>query len=161
MPDATSDAKSDAKSDLKPTAPRQTDEAAPASLPPVPVNVIDFRRYRLARLIREASDQQGELARMMRESADERTQLAQALQGAQRHLATIADSYSHLLTRLAREKDFRTACQEAAELEDLDEMIRRRDALTSELLDIRRAARPGGPCLGPGLGLTAGCDRPN
>lgn len=158
MSDATSDAKSesDAKSDFKPIAPRQTDEAAPTSVAPASINVIDFRRYRLARLIREASVQQGELARMMRASADERTQLAQALQGAQRHLATIADSYSHLLTRLAREKDFRTACQEAAELDDLDEMIRRRDALASELLDIRRAARPGGPCLG----LAAGCDRP-
>ncbi|OYD81220.1 hypothetical protein [Azospirillum brasilense] len=141
---------SDLKSDLKPIAPRQIDGAAAAS-----ARVIDFRRYRLARLINDASVQQGKLARMMRASADERTQLAQALQGAQRHLATIADSYSHLLTRLAREKEFRTACQEAAELDDLDEMIRRRDALASELLDIRRTARPG-PCPG----LTAGCDRP-
>ncbi|WP_449228029.1 hypothetical protein [Azospirillum argentinense] len=147
---------SDATSDLTPIAPRPTDQAT--SVPAAPANVIDFRRYRLARLIREASVQQGELARMMRASADERTQLAQALQGAQRHLATIADSYGHLLTRLAREKDFRTACQEAAELDDLDEMIRRRDALASELLDIRRTARPGDPY--PGLGLTAGCDRP-
>lgn len=145
-----SDAKSDAKSDLKPIAPRQIGGPAAAS-----AKVIDFRRYRLARLIKDASVQQGELARMMRASADERTQLAQALQGAQRHLATIADSYTHLLTRLAREKDFRTACQEAAELDDLDEMIRRRDALASELLDIRRTARPN-PCLT----LTAGCDRP-
>ncbi|MFC5357425.1 hypothetical protein [Azospirillum himalayense] len=140
---------SDSKSDLKPIAPRPIDGPAAAK-------VIDFRRYRLARLINDASVQQGELARMMRASADERTQLAQALQGAQRHLATIADSYSHLLTRLAREKDFRTACQEAAELDDLEEMIRRRDALANELLDIRRTARPGGPCLS----LTVGCDRP-
>ncbi|QCO17559.1 hypothetical protein D3869_20325 (plasmid) [Azospirillum brasilense] len=145
-----SDTTSDAKSDLTPFARRQIDGPAAAS-----ATVVDFRRYRLARLIKDASVQQGELARMMRASADERTQLAQALQGAQRHLATIADSYSHLLTRLAREKDFRTACQEAAELDDLDEMIRRRDALASELLDIRRTARPT-PCLT----LNAGCDRP-
>ncbi|NUB14887.1 hypothetical protein GAY28_20975 [Azospirillum brasilense] len=133
---------SDIKPDLTPFAPYQTDEAAPASVAPTSARVIDFRRYRLARLINDASVQQGELARMMRASANERTQLAEALQGAQRHLATIADSYTHLLTRLAREKDFRTACQEAAELEDLDEMIRRRDALASELADIRRAVRP-------------------
>lgn len=138
---------SDIKPDLTPFAPYQTDEAAPASAAPASAapasaRVIDFRRYRLARLINDASVQQGELARMMRASANERTQLAEALQGAQRHLATIADSYTHLLTRLAREKDFRTACQEAAELEDLDEMIRRRDALASELADIRRAVRP-------------------
>ncbi|TWA78447.1 hypothetical protein FBZ83_113161 [Azospirillum brasilense] len=148
MQDATSDATSDAKPDLKPIAPRPIGEPAAAS-----ARVIDFRRYRLARLINDASVQQGELARMMRASANERTQLAQALQGAQRHLATIADSYSHLLTRLAREKDFRTACQEAAELNDLDEMIRRRDALASELLDIRRTGSPR-------LGLISGCDRP-
>lgn len=132
-----SDTTSDTRSDLKPIAPRPVGEPATAS-----ARVIDFRRYRLARLINDASVQQGELARMMRASANERTQLAQALQGAQRHLATIADSYSHLLNRLAREKDFRTACQEAAELDDLDEMIRRRDALASELLDIRRTGAP-------------------
>ncbi|TWA63876.1 hypothetical protein FBZ82_112159 [Azospirillum brasilense] len=148
MQDATSDATSDAKPDLKPIAPRPTGEPAATS-----ARVIDFRRYRLARLINDASVQQGALARMMRASANERTQLAQALQGAQRHLATIADSYGQLLTRLAREKDFRTACQEAAELNDLDEMIRRRDALASELLDIRRAGSPR-------LGLISGCDRP-
>lgn len=143
---------SDIKPDLKPIAPRPINGTAPASVTPNSVaaasvtpastNVIDFRRYRLARLINDASVQQGELARMMRASANERTQLAEALQGAQRHLATIADSYTHLLTRLAREKDFRTACQEAAELDDLDEMIRRRDALASELADIRRTVRP-------------------
>ncbi|GAA4250132.1 hypothetical protein GBZ26_01610 [Azospirillum formosense] len=142
---------SDIKPDLKPTAPRPVDGAAPASATPASTKVIDFRRYRLARLINDASVQQGELARMMRVSANERTQLAEALQGAQRHLATIADSYTHLLTRLAREKDFRTACQEAAELDDLDEMIRRRDALASELADIRRGTRSG-----LRLGLTAG-----
>ncbi|MDQ2103589.1 hypothetical protein [Azospirillum isscasi] len=140
-------------SDTKPIAPRQSTEAVAVS-----AKVIDFRRYRLARLINDASVQQGELARMMRASANERTQLAVALQGAQRHLATIADSYTHLLTRLAREKDFRTACQEAAELDDLDEMIRRRDALARELADIRRTARPD---LRIGLaagGLTVGSD---
>lgn len=133
MPDTTSDT----TLGVKPAAPRQTEGKAADS-----AKVIDFRRYRLARLINDASVQQGELARMMRASANERTQLAEALQGAQRHLATIAESYTHLLTRLAREKDFRTACQEAAELDDLDEMIRRRDALASELADIRRTARP-------------------
>lgn len=106
-----------------------------------PGAVVDLRRYRLARLIRDAGRQQGELARMMRESAQERTQLAEALQGAQRHLASIADNYKVLLVRLKREKDFRDACQEAAELEDLDEMIRRRDALALELEAIRRTPR--------------------
>ncbi|MBP2229941.1 hypothetical protein J2847_003240 [Azospirillum agricola] len=107
----------------------------------VPAQVIDIRRYRLARLIRDAGRQQGELARMMRDSAQERTQLAEALQGAQRHLTRIAESYKVLLLRLKREKDFRDACQEAAELEDLDEMIRRRDALVRELESIRRGGR--------------------
>lgn len=103
--------------------------------------VIDLRRYRLARLIRDAGRQQGELARLMRASATERNQLAQALQNAQGHLARISDSYKVLLLRLKREKDFRDACQEAAELDDLDEMIRRRDALVRELEDIRRTGR--------------------
>jgi regulator of extracellular matrix RemA (YlzA/DUF370 family) len=95
----------------------------------------------LARLIRDAGRQQGELARLMRDGARERNQLAEALQGAQRHLASIADNYKVLLVRLQREKDFRDACQEAAELEDLDEMIRRRDALALELEAIRRTPR--------------------
>lgn len=103
--------------------------------------VIDFRRYRLARLIRDAGRQQGELARLMRDSASERNQLAQALQNAQGHLSRISDSYKVLLLRLKREKDFRDACQEAAELDDLDEMVRRRDALVRELEDIRRTGR--------------------
>jgi hypothetical protein len=34
--------------------------------------VIDIRRYRLARLISDAGRQQGELARLMRDSAQER-----------------------------------------------------------------------------------------
>lgn len=106
--------------------------------------VVDLNRYRLARLIRDASDQQGELARLMRESATERTQLAEALRGAQRHLVHIADSYSVLLGRLQREKNFREACQEAAELEDLDEMIRRRDELVRELETIRRTGGKAG-----------------
>ncbi|MCG5243160.1 hypothetical protein ACIU1J_12145 [Azospirillum doebereinerae] len=95
----------------------------------------------MARLIRDAGRQQGELARLMRDSAQERTQLAEALQGAQHHLVRIADSYKLLLVRLKREKDFRDACQEAAELEDLDEMIRRRDVLVRELESIRSAPR--------------------
>lgn len=108
---------------------------------PAAAEVVDFRRYRLARLIRDAGRQQGELARLMRDGARERNQLAEALQGAQRHLASIADNYKVLLVRLQREKDFRDACQEAAELEDLDEMIRRRDALALELEAIRRTPR--------------------
>lgn len=103
--------------------------------------VVDLGRYRLARLIRDAGQQQGELARMMRAATAERAQLAEALQGAQRHLARIADSYKVLLNRLQQEKDFREACQAAAELDDLDEMIRRRDALAKQLEDIRRGAR--------------------
>lgn len=101
--------------------------------------IVDLHRYRLARLIRDAGRQQGELARLMRASAAERNQLAAALQGAQTHLTRIADSYRLLLARLKREKDFRDACQQAAELEDLDEMIRRRDALVRELEEIRGA----------------------
>ncbi len=115
-------------------------ETAPATAEvtaQVTAQVIDLRRYRLARLIRNASGQQNELARLMRASVAERTQLAEALQGAQRHLSHIADSYKVLLVRLKREKDFRDACQEAAELDDLDEMIRRRDSLVRELERIR------------------------
>lgn len=111
-------------------------ETAPATAPES-AQVIDLRRYRLARLISKASGQQSELARLMRASVAERTQLAEALQGAQRHLSHIADSYKVLLVRLEREKDFRDACQEAAELDDLDEMIRRRDCLVRELERIR------------------------
>ena len=112
-----------------------------AGIGAAPAEVVDLRRYRLARLIRDAGRQQGELAKLMRDSAQERTQLAEALQGAQRHLASIADNYKVLLVRLKREKDFRDACQEAAELDDLDEMIRRRDALALELEAIRRTPR--------------------
>ena len=113
----------------------------PAGVGAVSAEVVDLRRYRLARLIRDAGRQQGELAKLMRDSAQERTQLAEALQGAQRHLASITDNYRVLLVRLKREKDFRDACQEAAELDDLDEMIRRRDALAMELEAIRRTPR--------------------
>lgn len=114
------------------TAPKIAPETAPET-----AQVVDLRQYRLALAIRNASRQQGELARLMRVTATERTQLAEALQGAQRHLTTIADSYALLLGRLRREKDFRNACLEATELDDLDEMIRRRDALVRELADIR------------------------
>ena len=113
-------------------------ETAPDTAPET-VQVIDLSQYRLARAIRNTSRQQGELARLMRVTATERAQLAEALQGAQRHLTTIADGYSLLLGRLKREKDFRDACLEATELDDLDEMIRRRDALVRELADIRHA----------------------
>lgn len=109
--------------------------------------VVDLRRYRLARLIRDAGQQQGELARMMRAATVERAQLADALHGAQRHLARIADSYKLLLGRLQEEKDFREACQAAAELDDLEEMIRRRDALVVRLEGIRREGRRPFPAL--------------
>lgn len=104
-------------------------------------NVVDMQRYKLARLIRDAGKQQSDLARVMREATAERAQLAAALQGAQKHLGRIADSYKVLLIRLKQEKDFREACQAATELDDLDEMIRRRDALAQQLADIRRDAR--------------------
>ena len=103
--------------------------------------LVDFNRYRLARLIRDAGRQQGELARVMRAATVERTQLAEALNGAHRHLAHIADSYKVLLVRMALEKNFREDCRAAAELDDLDEMIRRRDELARRLDDIRRASR--------------------
>lgn len=104
-------------------------------------NLVDFNRYRLARLIRDAGLQQGELARMMRATNTERAQLADALNGAQRHLARIADSYKVLLGRLALERNFREACLAATELNDLDEMIRRRDELARQLESIRRVSR--------------------
>ncbi len=116
------------------TAPKIAPESAPET-----ARVVDLKQYRLALAIRNASRQQGELARLMRVTAMERTQIAEALQGAQRHLTTIADSYTLLLGRLRREKDFRDACLEATELDDLDEMVRRRDALVRELADIRHA----------------------
>lgn len=103
--------------------------------------IIDLRRYRLARVMRDAGRQQSKLARLMRESSAERSQLAEALQAAQGHLVRISDGYKSLLSRLQREKGFRTACQEAAELDDLDEMVRRRDALVRELEDIRTTNR--------------------
>lgn len=104
-------------------------------------NVVDLHRYRLARLIQDAGRQQGELARIMRVATAERAQLAKALQGAQHHLSRIADSYKVLLLRLERERDFRSACQEAAELDDLDEMIRRRDELARQLEELRAAGQ--------------------
>ncbi len=103
--------------------------------------LVDFNRYRLARLIRDAGHRQGELARMMRAATVERTQLAEALHGTQRHLARIADSYKVLLVRMALEKNFREDCRAATELNDLDEMIRRRDELARRLEDIRRDSR--------------------
>lgn len=111
-------------------------------------NVVDLQRVRLARLIRDTARQQGELAVLMRAATAERAQLAEALMGAQGHLSRIADSYKVLLGRLQQEKEFRDACQEAAELEDLDEMIRRRDALALQLDDIRR--RSGRPLTADG-----------
>lgn len=104
--------------------------------------VVDFQRFRLARIIGDAAQQQRALALQIRSASVERAALAEALRGAQRHLLRISDSYTVLLGRLEREKDFREACQAAAELDDLDEMIRRRDALARQLDDIRRDRGP-------------------
>lgn len=99
--------------------------------------IVDFQSRRMARLFNEASQRQGELAQSLRRSAADRSSLAEALDGAQRELTRIAESYGDLLVRLDREKNFRDACLEASELDDLDEMIRRRDALAGELATIR------------------------
>ena len=104
-------------------------------------NVVDLTRYRLARLIRDTGRQQGELARLMRAAIEERTQLAETLHGAQGHLSRIAQSYKVLLGRLQEERDFREACRAASELDDLDEMIRRRDELAKQLEDLRGSRR--------------------
>lgn len=102
--------------------------------------VISLPHYRLAKKIAETGRQQGELAQMLRAANAEREQLATALRGTQRRLAGIADNYRQLLGRLERERTFRDACREAAELDDLDEMIRRRDELAQQLENLRRAA---------------------
>lgn len=102
--------------------------------------VISLRHYRLARTLAETGRQQGELARMLRAATAEREQLAAALKGAQHRLLGVADTYRVLLGRLEREKTFRDACRAAAELDDLDEMIRRRDELALQLEALRREA---------------------
>lgn len=99
--------------------------------------VIDFQNFRAARVIRDAGDRQGELAGALRQAADDRAALAEILDGAQRDLARVADSYTVLLDRLERERDFRDACLAASELDDLDEMIRRRDSLAGEYATMR------------------------
>ena len=103
-------------------------------------NIVSFQHYRLARTLAETGRQQGELARMLRAATAEREQLAQALKGAQRRLLGVADTYRILLGRLERERLFRDACRAAAELDDLDEMSRRRDELTLQLEALRREA---------------------
>ncbi len=100
--------------------------------------VVSLRHYRLARQIAETGRRQGELAQMLRAAVNDRQQLAEALRGAQRRLAGVADNYRDLLSRLDRERTFRDACRAAAELDDLDEMIRRRDELTRQLAMLRR-----------------------
>lgn len=114
----------------------------PAAPPPAASSrsgvVVSLRHYRLARTLAETGRQQGELARMMRAATAEREQLATALKGAQRRLLGVADTYRALLSRLERERTFRDACRAAAELDDLDEMIRRRDELTLQLDALRR-----------------------
>lgn len=102
--------------------------------------IVSLRHYRLARTLAETGRQQGELARMLRAATAEREQLATALKGAQRRLLGVADTYRVLLGRLEREKSFRDACRAAAELDDLDEMIRRRDELALQLEALRREA---------------------
>jgi len=94
--------------------------------------IVDFQNFRAAKLIREAGERQGEIVDVLRRAADDRASLARILDDAQRDLARVADSYTALLDRLERERDFRDACLEAAELGDLDEMIRRRDELRDE-----------------------------
>lgn len=113
---------------------------APPNPPRRSSNVVSFQHYRLARTLAETGRQQGELARMLRAATAEREQLAQALKGAQRRLLGVADTYRILLGRLERERLFRDACRAAAELDDLDEMIRRRDELTLQLEALRREA---------------------
>jgi uncharacterized protein YigA (DUF484 family) len=100
--------------------------------------VVSLRHYRLARQIAETGRRQGELAQLLRAAANDREQLAEALRGAQHRLAGVADNYRLLLRRLDRERTFRDACRAAAELDDLDEMIRRRDELTRQLAMLRR-----------------------
>lgn len=104
-------------------------------------NVVDLRQYRLLRLMQEAGRQQKKVAAMMRESAADRARIAESLRGAQNHLSRAAEGYSVLLKRLEEERSFRDACLEAAELDDLDEMVRRRDALADELARLRRDGR--------------------
>lgn len=99
--------------------------------------IVDFQNFRAAKLMREAGERQGELAVVLRRAADDRASLARILDGAQRDLARVADSYTALLDRLERERDFRDACLEAAELSDLNEMIRRRDELRDEYATMR------------------------
>ena len=101
-------------------------------------DVINLKNYRLARKIEEISRRQGDLAKRLRDGAADRERLAEALQGAQGRLRGIADSYRHLLARLDRERAFRDACRAALELDDLDEMIRRRDELASQLAALQR-----------------------
>jgi len=99
--------------------------------------IVDFQNFRAAKLMREAGERQGELVGVLRRAADDRASLARILDDAQRDLARVADSYTVLLDRLERERDFRDACLEAAELSDLNEMIRRRDELRDEYATIR------------------------
>ncbi len=105
--------------------------------------LIDFNRYRLARLIHDTSRQKSDVARMIRASTAERAQLITALSSAQHLLARIAASYTVLLERLQQEKNFHKACQAATELQDLDEMIHRRNELVKQFEAIRRdSAKP-------------------
>lgn len=108
--------------------------------PPRSAAIISLNHYRLARRIQETSQRQGELAQMLRDATAEREQLAHALRGAQRRLAGVAENYRLLLGRLEQERRFRDACRDAAELDDLDEMIRRRDELASQLATMRGGA---------------------
>jgi hypothetical protein len=105
-------------------------------------NIIDLRKHRVARLIRQTSVQQAELARTLRMAADDRAKLVDILCEAQRELSRVADSYSVLLDRLNHEREFREDCLAATELDDLEEMVRRRDELAHRLKHLREENRP-------------------
>lgn len=124
----------DDRTNASPARPSAQSPAQPSA------QVISLRHYRLARTLAETGRRQGELARMLRAATAEREQLAAALKGAQHRLLGVADTYRVLLGRLEREKTFRDACRAAAELDDLDEMIRRRDELALQLEALRREA---------------------
>ena len=118
---------------------------APASEPSKPEHaktthpkVVDLRQHRLLRLIQEARRQQVEVAKFMRDSAADSARIAESLQNTQRQLTHLAEGCTTLLTRMDRDRRFRDACQQAAELDDLDEMIRRRDALAEEMKRLHR-----------------------
>jgi hypothetical protein len=103
--------------------------------------VIDFQKHRVAKLMRETVGQQAELARSLRRTADDRARLVRILDETQRELMRVAESYGVLLDRLDDEKHFRDDCLAATELDDIDEMVRRRDELAQRLVQMRETSR--------------------